>query len=105
MCINREYHFSPFDPETKQLRAGIYVAFMRTWTITGEDRIRGSIVVDDKRYTLVQTATLRNMLRYPKDAISTRVSFQSWSDELVAIPKLDEARVMFTQELHDAFGG
>lgn len=104
MCIVREYHFSPFDPETRRLRDGIYVAFVKEIELTGEDRIRGSFIMDDKRYTLVQTATLRQLLRRPKDKIRVRVSFQSWSDELVAVPKLDEAKVLFTQELYDAFG-
>lgn len=103
--IMRDYHFSPFDPETKQLRAGIRVAFVKVIRISGEDRIRGSIVHEDKRYTLVQTASLRNLLRFPKDKIETRVSFQLWSDELVAVPKLDEAKVVYTQELYDTFGG
>ena len=104
MCINREYHFSPFDSETKKLRDGIYVAFVRKIELTGEDRIRGSIVLDDRRYTLVQTASLRNLLRGPKDKIITRVSFQIWTDELVAVAKVDEAQVLFTQELYDTFG-
>lgn len=105
MCIIRDYNFSPFDPETKQLRYGIRVAFVKTIRISGEDRIRGSIVHEDKRYTLVQTATLRDMLRYPKDIIETKISFQVWSDELVAVPKLDEAKTVYTQEIHDTFGG
>lgn len=105
MCIIRDYQFSPFDPQTKELRAGIRVAFVKSTCISGADRIRGSIVHEDKRYTLVQTASLRNLLRYPKDKIETRISFQLWSDELVAVPKLDEAKVVYTQELHDTFGG
>lgn len=104
MCINKEYHFSPFDPETGDLRPGIYLAFMKTIELTGEDRIRGSFIHNERRYTLLQTATLRNLLRGPKDKIRVRVSFQAWSDELVAIPKLDEAQVLFTQELYEVFG-
>src|SRR5690554_6181589 len=104
MCIVREYQFSPFDPETKQLRDGVRVAFVKTIRISGEDRIRGSIVHDERRYTLVQTATLRHQLAHPKSVIETRVSFQIWSDELVAVPKMDEAKTIYTQELYDTFG-
>lgn len=101
----REYNFSPFDPEGQGLRPGIHLAFVKSIAISGADRLRGSIVHEGKRYTLVQTATLKNMLRHPHDKIETRVSFQAWSDELVAVPKLDEARTLCTQDLHDTFGG
>lgn len=104
MNICREYTFSPYDACTKELREGIRVAFVKSIEIKGSDRIRGSVVVDDRRYTLVQTASLRNLLRGPMDKIITRVSFQTWSDELVAVPKVDEARVLFTQELYDVLG-
>jgi hypothetical protein len=102
--IVREYRFSPFDYTTKKLLAGCYRAFVKEVEVCGEDRIRGSIVHEGARYTLVITASLVNGLRKPKDKVRTRVSFQSWSDELVAIVKMDEAKTIYTQELYNVFG-
>ena len=104
--ITRNYVFSPFDFATKKLLDGCYKAFIKTVVITGEDRIRGSIVYDSVRYTLVITASLTNALREPQDAIHARVSFQCWSDEQVAVVKMDATAetVTTTQDLHDLFG-
>ena len=104
--ITRNYVFSPFDFATKKLLIGCYKAFVKTVVISWEDRIRGSIVYEGVRYTLVITASLTNALREPQNAIFTRVSFQCWSDEQVAVVKMDETAetVATTQDLHDLFG-
>jgi len=104
--ITRNYVFSPFDYATKKLLTGCYKAFVKTIVVTGEDRIRGSLVHEGVRYTLVITASLVNELREPQDAKHARVSFQCWSDEQVAVVRMDEAAevVATKQDLHDLFG-
>lgn len=100
----KDYSFSPYNTQTGKLREGIYKAFVEEIEISGCDRIRGTIVYDNLRFTLLSSATLRQLLPKCKDKIKCRVSFQFHSDELVAVPKLDSnISVLYSSKLEEVF--
>lgn len=100
----KAYTFSPYNSTTGKLREGCYKAFVEEIELCGCDRIRGTIVYSQMRFTLVDSATLKQLLPDCKDRIKCRVSFQFWSDELVAIPKLDSnVQVLYSSKLEGLF--
>lgn len=101
----KAYSFYPFDPKQKgSLAPGCYKAFVAEVVLTGCDRVRGTIVYDSLRFTLIQSATLKRLLPKCSDSIQCSVSFQFWSDEVVAVPKLDSGvRILHSSKLDEAF--
>lgn len=98
--MDRQYTYSPFGDNGK-LKPGIYNAFQEVAVIAPFNLESGTINVGRHRFTLIITATLRNLLEAEEDwleqqkyAVRVRCSFQMWDDEKVCIPKADEAEII-----------